>query len=111
MHDPCRVGRAERSPNLFQDSRHSVEGKWSIDAQRVFGGACLEQAEHEIGAAGLPPKVVQRHDMRVLQAGDHVSFGFKAMDERAIVREFRVDDFHRNISPNLRLGCPIDRAE
>ena len=32
------------------------------------------------------------------------------MDKPASPR-FRVDDFHRDISSNLRLGCPIDRAE
>ncbi len=44
-------------------------------------GPAGEQSEHQVGATGLAPEVVERYDMGVLEPGDEPRFGVEAADE------------------------------
>ena len=41
----------------------------------LLQGAAAEESHDEVRAARLAPVVVERHDVRVLEAGDEVGFG------------------------------------
>ena len=87
-------------------------------SERLPGGgehrlerAASQVPEDQTGPVGLPPVVVQRHDVRVLQSGDQVGLHLEPSHELGSVGELRTDDLDGHVTTERRLRSPIDDGE
>ncbi len=62
---------------------------------------------HDVRTPRLPPVVVDRDDVRMLEGGDRLCLAFEATDERRVGGEVLVEDLDGDVSSDLRL----DRSE
>ena len=67
-----RVCRQQRSPTS-STSRLTRDVERAAAHERGLRRAAGQQPEHEVGAAGLAPVVVERHDVRVFEPGDELA--------------------------------------
>ena len=58
---------------------HRVRAEGS--AGHTGAEVAAEQSHHDVGAAGFPPVVVDRDDVRMLEVRDELRLGIEAADE------------------------------
>src|SRR5580765_1558917 len=79
------VSDHERAADLVDESVDPIEWPWSVAPERLLGAAAPQETEHQIRGARFTPKVVQRHDVWVLQAGYELSLGLEPTHEAGVV--------------------------
>ena len=78
-----------------------------------MGRAAGEEAEHEVGTAGLAPVVVQRHDVGMFEPGNELRLGLEPLDELRLFGELGADHLDRDLTIGAGLGRrehPPERA-
>ncbi len=105
------VRNRQRTTDLLDDRDDTRQCQWPLGNQLVLGGTSSEQPHHQVGTTGFAPVVVQRNDVRMLEAGDQLCLGLEAADEVGVVGELGTDHLDRHFASNGRLGGAMDRAE
>ena len=111
MHDPPSVGHREGGRDLVEDPGRSLVGDRVRAIDQLAEAASSEEPRHDVCPTRLPPVVVDRRDVGVLQRCDGLRVGFEAADERRIVRPMFVHDPDRDLPAHVRLRRPVDHAE
>ena len=103
------VGGVECGADLLDHPAQAVVVE-AAGEHRGFQRAAGDVAHHEVGAVGLAPVVVERHDVRVFEGGHGLRLGLEAADEVGLVGEFCADllDRHRASERWLR-AAPHER--
>ena len=73
--------------------------------------ASYHETEDEKRATGLPPEVVERHDVGMLETSDELCLGLEAPDERAIIGEIGTDHLDGNVAIERRMMRSVHAAE
>ena len=110
MHHAGRVGGDQRTPDLLDELTDAPERPRAAGDHRVARRPSAQQPEHQVRAPRLSPVVVERHDVRVLEAGDEAGLGLEAADEVGRVGEIGADDLDRDASLGAWLGRGVDPA-
>ena len=110
VHDALSMRGGERGRHLVQDRGGSRRLERTV-VEQVLEASTSQVPHHQVGGVGLAPVVVERHDVRVLQARDDLRLALEPPDEVRVVRELRVDRLDRHLPPDLRLDRPVDDAE
>ena len=110
MDHAAAMRQGECAPDLSQQARYGVELPWTC-TQRRLEVASLEPAHHQIGTVWLPPIVVQRHDVGVLQASHELRLSVEAPDELGIVGEFRSRHLDRYLTAHSGLFGAVDDSK
>ena len=102
VHDARMMSGAQCAADLIHDPHRFVEGERALD-ETIFERSSPQPAHHEVRAARFPPEVVERHDVRMLEAGDELRLVLEPADEQGVVGEIRVNDLDRDVTTDTRL--------
>ena len=101
VHDALAMSRRQGGGDLIEDpgARAASSGP---AAEQIREAAAAQEAHHEVGGVGLPPVVVQRHDVRVLEPGDELCLALEAPDEVGMIGELGRHRLDRDLAT---CGC------
>ena len=102
--------RRERTPDLLDETRHLGDGH-STRGDPLRQRPAAQQPEDQERTTRTAPVVVHRNDVRMLQAGNELGFGFEALHEARIVRELGPHHLDGHLASHARLHRPVHRAE
>ena len=88
--------REQCGADLFDKAAHACDVECAAADERGLSRTASQQAEDEIGAAGLAPVVVERHDVGMLEARDELRLGLEAADEFGVVGQRGTHDLDRD---------------
>ena len=111
VRDARCVGGDERPADLLHQAADPSQRPQAVGHQGLAGGAAVEEAEHQVGAAWLAPVVVQRDDVRVLEAGHELRLGFEAAYEVAGVGQVGPNGLDRHPALSAWLHRRVHAAE
>src|SRR5437868_6948314 len=83
VHDAFRVGGIERVRNIDRERHQQIEVERTV-ADQVFESLPLEILHGDEGAAVLFPNVINRADVRMIQARGGLSFAAKAGEQMLV---------------------------
>ena len=106
--DAGTVGGRQRTSQLPGDCRHI--GGWDRPEIKPVLQALVDQSHHDVGAAGLPPIVVDRDDVGVRKVRNDLRFGIETSNEVEVVGQFRAQRLDRHLATDARLQRSVDRA-
>ena len=104
------VGGDQGAAHLLDETAHPGQRPGAAGDHRLAGRAAGEQPEHEVGAARLPPEVVQRGDVGVFEAGDELGLGLEPAHELGGVGQLRADHLDRDPPLGAGLGGRVHPA-
>ena len=107
---PGPVCCCQRSRNLLDHSGRGIGGESRV-VDDIPQTPATHQLHCQIRRIRLPPVVVERNDVGVLESGDQLGFGLKPADEGRIIGKLGSDDLDRHLAAHHRLIGPIDDAE
>jgi len=91
VHDAPTVCGGQCLADLLEHRREHVRRDHAISIQALAQAPAAQVPHHEVRAVRLAPVVVQRHDVRVLQARDQLRLGLEPPYEGGVVRQFGGD--------------------
>ena len=89
---------------------NDVDWDWTI-LQLIFQTATPQQAHNQVSRIRFAPIIIQRHNVRVFQAGDKLSLGLKAANEIGVVGITGQNNFDGHIALNGWLQGPVDNTK
>ncbi len=104
------VGVVERRADLSEEAERRVDVP-RAPLQRIAQAPTPQPAGHQVGAVGLAPVVVERHDVGVLQLGDDVGLGLEAADELRLVDVLGPDHLDCHFPAHRRLVGAVHDPE
>ena len=104
--DPTAVGEVQGVGDLCHDVSDVGECQ-RVLSQRIGEIAALDPAHDDVGLLGVPPVVVQRHDVRVREAGHRRGLSREPPDEVRIGGAWAPNDLDRDLSIDRGLGRPM----
>ena len=109
MDDPLTVGVAEGGSHLSYQADDAVEGE---GAEVLVGEAAPgHQRHHQIGPVGVTPVVIERDDVRMLEAGHGSRLRLEAAHKRRVVGVLGSDHLDRHLAPNGGLEGAIHHRD
>ena len=106
----CVMGCAEGRSDLVDKLRHARE-RPRLLARFGCHRSTAHPAHHQVRTTRLPPVVVERNDVRMLESRDQLRLVLEATNEIGIVSELGPDDLDRDLAANGRLRCAEDCTE
>ena len=104
------VRRIQRQSNLLCGAHHLIQG-YSALLQRLLQAAAAQEAHNQVSGAGLPPVIIEGHNVGVFQVGNNLGFSFKAADKFGVIGVAGQDDLDGHIPLDGRLHRPVDDAK
>ena len=100
------MGVAQPQRNLSSDA-HGVVDRERTQSQAGGEGAALDQLEHQVRVASIPPQVVNRDQVRVPQADAGACFDLEALAGLVARLDQNLDG---DVSAGARIPGPVDHA-
>src|SRR6266508_2362591 len=94
--------------------RHHASGRLKIpwaSVERLPQRPSAQPAHHEVRPVWVPPVVVERNEVRMLELGDLLRLRLESADERWLVDELRPDGLDCHLTPDRGLVGAVDDAE
>ena len=108
--DALPVGIRERAGDLRQQPGGRLEvPRAALECPLQRSPA--QPAHHEVGALGIPPIVVERNEVGMLELRDESRLRLEAAHERGLVDQFGADHLDRDLAPDRRLVRAKDHAD
>ncbi len=109
--DALPVRRAERRRDLVEDRGRRARRSSGPASSRSSSVPPRRNRMTRYAPSGLAPVVVERDDVRMLQARDELRLALEPADEVGLVRQLGVDRLDGDLAPDLRLDRAVDDAE
>ena len=105
--DMLSVCVPERRGHLFHDERSTSLGESLAPVLQRREASSLQVPRDDVRAAGLPPVVVDRHDVGMLEGRSRLSLLLESPHERRVRSDLLVEDLDRDVAAHTGL----DRSE
>ncbi len=109
MHDADRVGGGEAGKHLASDLGHASLGHRAV-TELVRQGGARQVFHHEVVDAVLVARVMDRHHVRVRQAGRSARLQLEAVAQFRVGRAFAPEHLHRDGPPEAQIGGAVDHS-
>ena len=103
--------RCQESPTDLLDQLADMRQRPPAACHERRAGAALEKSEHQICATRLAPVVVERDDVRVLDAGNQLGLDLESPNELLGVGQLGTDHLDRHPPVGTWLCCHIHPAK
>ena len=108
MDDTEVVGERQARTQLLDHLSRRVRCEGAAPHHRLQALPAGQPAD-QVGGIGLPPVVVQRDDVGVLEPSDQLGVSFEAADELGVVGQIGIDHLDRHLASRSRLvGAIVD---
>ena len=108
VRDPLAVGERERQRDLLDDAKEPVPLQRFPSLLDSSKAAAAQVPRHDVRTTRLPPVVVDRGDVRVLQGGDGLGVRVEATDELRVGGDAFVEDLDGHVAFDVGLDRPED---
>ena len=104
------VRERERGGDLLDDADGSIPLQRLPSFLQGSKAPPAQEPGDDVGTTGLPPVVVDRGDVRMLQGGDRLGLRIEAPDERRIGGDALVEDLDGHVTLDVGLDGAEDDA-
>ena len=104
------VGGFQGGGDLVDQSGSVVRLPGARAVERSCQRSPFHQAHDQVGALGIAPEVVERHDVQVLELGDQLRFALEAADEVGLVSVLGQDHLDGDLPFDERLAGAVHSA-
>ena len=104
------MSERQRSANLGNEGVDATLVPSPSLSHVVRHSAAIDEPKDQIRAPWLAPKVVQRHNVWVLEPAHQLCLDLETSNERRVVRQVLTNHLDRNLTPKSRLHRPVHRA-
>ncbi len=110
MHHALPMGGGKRGRDLIDQAYSGL----NFPGASLQGGtqtSAAQPAHHQVSAIGLPPVVIEGHDVRMFQPGHQLGLGLETANEFGVVGILGQDGLDGHLTPHLGLACAKNDAK
>ncbi len=98
VHDVVAVRVGQRVGHLPRDARRVADRELLLRVEELAQRRAVDAAHDDVKDLLLPADLVDRHDVRMLEARDRLRFVQEALGDVVRRRELHVQHFHRDVA-------------
>ena len=110
MDEALRVRRVERARDLVEDVQGTLERQRAIRVEVLAQVGAIDVAHGDVVVAVRLVGLVDRDDVRVVDASGHARFAYKALAEALVLRELGREQLERHLPAEVHVLGAVDDA-